>query len=55
MMAILSEQQKRMVTELIRLEERSFVQGVCYFITKIPKFIKKGVNVQNINSILFKS
>jgi hypothetical protein len=28
-----------------------FVQGICYFINKVPKFIKKEVYVQNINSI----
>jgi hypothetical protein len=28
------------------------VQGVCYFANKIPKFIKKEVNVENINSKL---
>jgi hypothetical protein len=27
------------VTELLRLEEKRFVQGVCYFINKIRKFI----------------
>jgi hypothetical protein len=40
------------VTEVLRLEEKRFVRGVCYFINKIPKFIKKekkkGVYVQNI-------
>jgi hypothetical protein len=50
------------VTELLRLEEKRLVQGVSYFINKIPKFIsklknryvrkEKEVNVQNINSIL---
>jgi hypothetical protein len=44
------------VTELLRLEEKKrFVQGICYFKNKIPKFIKKKekeVNVQNINSTL---
>jgi hypothetical protein len=37
---ILSENSKReypkSVTELLRLEEKRFVQGVCYFINKIP-------------------
>jgi hypothetical protein len=28
------------------------VQGVCYLINKIPKFIKKKVYVQNSDSIL---
>jgi hypothetical protein len=58
MMGILSEKCKKeypkSVTELLRLEEKRFVQGVCYFKNKIPKFIfKKGkeVNVENINSI----
>jgi hypothetical protein len=29
------------VTELLRLEGKKFMQVVCYFINKIPKFIKK--------------
>jgi hypothetical protein len=29
------------VTELLRLEEEECMQGVCYFINKIPAFIKK--------------
>jgi hypothetical protein len=44
MMDILSENSKKeypkSVTEVPRLEEKIFVQGVCYFINKIPKFIK---------------
>jgi hypothetical protein len=62
MMDILSENCKKeypkSVTELLKLEEKRFVQGVCYFINKIPKFIlkrEKEVNVQNINRILLKS
>jgi hypothetical protein len=43
MMGILSENSKKeypaSVTELLRLEEKRFVQGICYFINKIPKFI----------------
>jgi hypothetical protein len=43
MMAILSENKKKeypkSVTELLRLEEKRFVQGVSYFINKIPIFI----------------
>jgi hypothetical protein len=43
MMDILSEKSKRecqkSVTKLFRLEEKRSVQGVCYFIKKIPKFI----------------
>jgi hypothetical protein len=43
MMDMLSENSKKeypkSVTELLRLEEKRFVQGVCYFINKIPKFI----------------
>jgi hypothetical protein len=43
MMAILSENRKKeypkSVTELIRPEEKRFVQGVSYFINKIPIFI----------------
>jgi hypothetical protein len=45
MMAILSENMKKeypkSVTELLRLEEKRFVQGVSYFINKIPIFILK--------------
>jgi hypothetical protein len=29
------------VMELLRLEENRFVHGICNFINKIPKFIKK--------------
>jgi hypothetical protein len=29
------------ITELLRLEEKRFVQGVCYFINNIPIFIWK--------------
>jgi hypothetical protein len=42
------------VTELLGLEEKIFVQGVCYFINNIHKFIYrklKEVYGQNINSI----
>jgi hypothetical protein len=43
MMDILSENKKKeypkSVKELLRLEEKRFVQGVSYFINKIPKFI----------------
>jgi hypothetical protein len=43
MMGILSENRKKeypkSVTELLRLEEKRFVQGVSYFINKIPIFI----------------
>jgi hypothetical protein len=46
MMDVLSENGKKeypkSVTDLLRLEEKRFVQGVCYFVNKIPKFIKKG-------------
>jgi hypothetical protein len=60
MMDILFENSKKeypkAVTELLRLEEKSFLQGASYFINKIPKLIKnkkeKEVNVQNINNIL---
>jgi hypothetical protein len=45
MMDILSENSKKeypkSVTELLRLEEKRLVQGICYFINKIPKFIKE--------------
>jgi hypothetical protein len=39
------------VIELLRLEEKRFMQGVCYFINKNPKCIKKGkeICVQNNN------
>jgi hypothetical protein len=43
MMAILSENRKKeypkSVTELLRLEKKRFVQGISYFINKIPIFI----------------
>jgi hypothetical protein len=43
MVAILSENRKKeypkSVTELLRLEENRFVQGVSYFINKIPIFV----------------
>jgi hypothetical protein len=40
------------VTGLLRLEEKRFMQDVCYFMNNILKFIyKKEVYVQNINSI----
>jgi hypothetical protein len=43
MVAILSENRKKeytkTVTELLRLEEKRFVQGVSYFINKISVFI----------------
>jgi hypothetical protein len=45
MMDILSEKSKKeypkSVTELLRLKEKRFVQGICYFVNRIPKFIKK--------------
>jgi hypothetical protein len=40
---ILSDNSKKeypkSVTELVRLEEKRFLQGVCYFINNIPIFI----------------
>jgi hypothetical protein len=43
MMAILSENKKKeypkSVTELLRLEEKRFVQGVSYFINKFLVFV----------------
>jgi hypothetical protein len=43
MMDILSENSKKEypkpVTELLKIEEKRFVQGVCYFINNIPLFI----------------
>jgi hypothetical protein len=45
MMAILSENRKKeypkTVTKLLRLEGKGFMQGVSYFINKIPIFINK--------------
>jgi hypothetical protein len=45
MMDILSENSKKeypkSVTELLKLDKKRFVQGICYFINKISKFIKK--------------
>jgi hypothetical protein len=42
-MEIMSENSKKVypksVTERWRLEKKIFMQGVCYFINKIPKFI----------------
>jgi hypothetical protein len=42
-MDILSENSKKeypkSVTKLLRLEEKRFTQGACYFINNIPKFI----------------
>jgi hypothetical protein len=42
---ILSENSNKVypksVTELLRLQEKNFVQGVCYFINDIPIFILK--------------
>jgi hypothetical protein len=34
-----SKDYPKSVTELLRLEERRFLQGVCYFINNIPVFI----------------
>jgi hypothetical protein len=58
-MEILSENSKKeeypkSVTELLRIEEKRFVQGFCYFIKFINLFKKgeKEINVQNINSTL---
>jgi hypothetical protein len=45
MMNVLSENSKihveypKSVTELLRLEEKRFLQGVCYFINNIPIYI----------------
>jgi hypothetical protein len=39
------------------LKENTFVQGISYFINKIPMFIfkkEKELNVQNINTILLR-
>jgi hypothetical protein len=48
MMDILSENSKKeypvWLKELLRLEEKRFVQGVCFFLNKIPEFIKKEKN-----------
>jgi hypothetical protein len=44
-MDILSENSKKeypkSVTELLRLRRKRFVQSVCYFVNKIPKFSLK--------------
>jgi hypothetical protein len=44
-MGILSENSKKeypkSVTELLRLEEKRFLQGICHFINKIPNLLKK--------------
>jgi hypothetical protein len=44
MMGILYEKKKnkypRSVTKVLRLEEKCFLQDICYFINNIPKFIK---------------
>jgi hypothetical protein len=44
-MGILSENSKKeypkSVPESLRLEEKRFLQGVCYFINNIPKFVLK--------------
>jgi hypothetical protein len=49
MMGILSENSKKeypeSVTELLRLEEKRFVQGVCYFLNKILIFILREKEV----------
>jgi hypothetical protein len=56
MMDILSENSKKeypkSVTELLKLEEKRFVQGVCYFIRKIPKFILKRKKKKYMYKIL---
>jgi hypothetical protein len=43
MVSILSENRKKKysksVTELLRLEEKRFLQGISYFINKIPIFV----------------
>jgi hypothetical protein len=46
-MDVLSENSKKeypqSVTELLRIEEKRFVQGVCYFIKQTSKiYLKKG-------------
>jgi hypothetical protein len=45
MMDILSENRKReypkLITELLTLESKTFVQGVSYFITKLLNLLKK--------------
>jgi hypothetical protein len=54
MMDFLSENSKKeyakSVTELLRLEEKRFLQGVCYLINEIPKFIFKKVEILIIYS-----
>jgi hypothetical protein len=51
MMNILSESRgkeyPKSVTELLRLEEKRFLQGACCFINTVPKSIlKKEINIQ---------
>jgi hypothetical protein len=52
MMDILSENSKKeypkSVTGLLRLQKKRFVQGVSYFIYKIPKFILKYKRIYKI-------
>jgi hypothetical protein len=54
--AIFSKKEyRKSFTELLRIEAKTFVHGVCYFANKIPKFIykkEKEVKVQDINSII---
>jgi hypothetical protein len=58
MMDILSENSKKIFKfsyRALKARGKKIVQGVCYFINTIPKFIlrkEKEVNVQNISSIL---
>jgi hypothetical protein len=57
MMAILSESSKKecrkSVTELLKLEVKRLVQGACYVVNKITKFIleKWKKYLENINSM----
>jgi hypothetical protein len=51
MIDILSENSKMNIQSQLMLEEKRFVQGVCYFINKIPNILKKKEYVQNMNSI----
>jgi hypothetical protein len=57
MMGILFENSKKeypkSFTEVLRLEEKRFVEGICYFISKIPKLksdwgtLVSRINVEN--------
>jgi hypothetical protein len=51
-MTVLVARIPKSVTELLRLEKKRFMQGVCYSINKIPKLTKKRSKLEYINSVL---